>query len=632
MPRSLVLKAERPRNVNAFQAAAILYGDWGTSKAYVIGLAFALAGYSSFWLIALVGLLNVLVGINYITICKCYPNGGGVYASVRHRSEMLALLGGYALIADYIITAALSALSAFYYLGVPYPEKWALAAILVIGLLNFLGPKHTGNVASFIALPTILVVTLLGAISLFYFEDAYRAIQPLSGSPKTIWNDFVGVVLALSGVESIANSTGVMQLDSTNRRDKPSVSRTSKPAIIVVLFEVVFFTTLLGFAMNALPGLVVVDHTVNAPGHPDVRDYMLRYMGEVFASDLFGSTVGMMFSTLISIGFCGLLLSAVNTAIVALISLLFVMSGDGVLPKKFQYLNQYGVPTIPLILATLLPFTVLASVADIQGLAELYAVGFVGAIATNLGATSTDQYLNLTWRERVFMFATFLIMLSIEITLLIDKPSARFFLFFTLLTGLFLRGLVLEPFPRKRIPPPSYTIASDLETAYTLRHKRGMYGYRAETTPETKLYSLADEMEIKKTEGTFLCAITALGKGLDFAFEEAQKNSQHLYILFIRERKVIINEEMPDNWLDDEDAKKIMDYAHQSSRGSSYTFLYTVSDTPAHNIAKAALELNSVTIVVGLQKYSPLVQIIRGNVLQDIRKLVPSNISVLEVS
>ncbi len=84
---------KRPRNVNAFQAAAILYGDWGTSKAYVIGLAFAIAGYSSFWLIAAVCVLIVLVGTNYITICKFSPSGGGVYASARRKSEVLALIG-----------------------------------------------------------------------------------------------------------------------------------------------------------------------------------------------------------------------------------------------------------------------------------------------------------------------------------------------------------------------------------------------------------------------------------------------------------------------------------------------------------------------------------------------------------
>ena len=64
------VQSKRPRDVNAFQAAAILYGDWGTSKAYVIGLAFAHAGYSSFWLIAAVSVLMVLVGFNYISICN----------------------------------------------------------------------------------------------------------------------------------------------------------------------------------------------------------------------------------------------------------------------------------------------------------------------------------------------------------------------------------------------------------------------------------------------------------------------------------------------------------------------------------------------------------------------------------
>src|SRR5207237_7788591 len=43
---------KRPRNVDWKRAGAILYGDWGTSKAYVIGLAFAVAGSASFWLIA----------------------------------------------------------------------------------------------------------------------------------------------------------------------------------------------------------------------------------------------------------------------------------------------------------------------------------------------------------------------------------------------------------------------------------------------------------------------------------------------------------------------------------------------------------------------------------------------------
>src|SRR5437868_2435050 len=138
---------KRPRNVNAAQAAAILYGDWGTSKAYVIGLAFALAGYSAFWLIGAVCLLMLLVGWNYISICKFSPSGGGVYASARKHSEVLALVGAFFLLGDYLITAALSALSCFLYLGMAHPVYWAVGSIFFIGFINFFGPRHSGNLA-----------------------------------------------------------------------------------------------------------------------------------------------------------------------------------------------------------------------------------------------------------------------------------------------------------------------------------------------------------------------------------------------------------------------------------------------------------------------------------------------------
>ena len=106
----ITVSTNRPRNVDAPRAAAILYGDWGTSKAYVIGLAFAVAGYSSFWLIAAMCVLTALVGINYIIICRHYPDGGGVYASVRHRSEVISIVGAFLLVADYLVTALVAGL------------------------------------------------------------------------------------------------------------------------------------------------------------------------------------------------------------------------------------------------------------------------------------------------------------------------------------------------------------------------------------------------------------------------------------------------------------------------------------------------------------------------------------------
>ena len=68
----------RPRNVDWKRAAALLYGDWGTSKAYVIGLAFIAAGFSSGPIILAVCVLTAVVAYNYIIVCAHFPDGGGV--------------------------------------------------------------------------------------------------------------------------------------------------------------------------------------------------------------------------------------------------------------------------------------------------------------------------------------------------------------------------------------------------------------------------------------------------------------------------------------------------------------------------------------------------------------------------
>src|ERR1700745_1010447 len=162
----IVGKTKRPRNVDAPRAAAILYGDWGTIHAYVIGLGCAVTGYS--WFAAMLGMcaLGALVGVNYMAVCRHYPDGGGVYASVRHRSEIISIVGTFLLLADYIVTAAISTLSAFQYLGVSHPELFAGASVLLIGGLNYFGPRHTGGLAFLVSVPTAIVVVTLGVFTL----------------------------------------------------------------------------------------------------------------------------------------------------------------------------------------------------------------------------------------------------------------------------------------------------------------------------------------------------------------------------------------------------------------------------------------------------------------------------------
>jgi amino acid transporter/nucleotide-binding universal stress UspA family protein len=598
---------KRPRNVDVPRAAAILYGDWGTSKAYVIGLAFAVGGYASFWLIAAMCVLTALVGINYIIICRLYPDGGGVYASVRHRSEVISIVGAFLLIADYLVTAAISALSAFQYLGVPHPEKFAAAAILVIGLLNLLGPKHTGGLAFLISVPTAIVVVVLGLFSLPHLPAAIGHLQPLTGGFFHNWTGFVGIVLALSGVEAIANATGVMRLDPGSTDAKPSVRKTSTPALLWVMIEVCVFTALLGLAMNALGGLQVADGDVNAPGASGVRDYMLRYMGETFVGGSLGPTVGHAFGLAVSITFGLLLLSAVNTAIVDLITIQFLMARDREMPSLFQRLNKWGVPSWGMILATVVPMLLVVLVKDMAGLADLYAVGVVGAIATNLGATATDRKLNMRRSERALMFGTFAVMAAIELSLLWDKPNARYFAVTVLAVGLILRGLVQERRMKKE-GAPAVSLGPVVSASSTLEEKN---------------------VGVASNSGSILCAVRSAGRTLDFAIAEARNSGRRLYLLFVREQRFMTEQDRKRKWQEDPEARAIFASAQEKAGGQPPLFCYAVSESAADTIVDIAATLGISRLIVGAPDRNALTKILRGNLVREVSTLLPDEIDLL---
>jgi amino acid transporter/nucleotide-binding universal stress UspA family protein len=607
---------KRPRNLDARRSAAILYGDWGTSKAYVIGLAFAVAGgYGSFALIGAMCLLTALVGVNYMTICKHYPDGGGVYASVRHRSEVISIVGAFLLIADYIVTAAISALSAFLYLGWSHPGWWAAAAIALIGALNFFGPKHSAGLAFLVSIPTVIVVIILAGFCIPHLHDAVHNMEPLTGGFGHNWVSFVSIVLALSGVEAIANATGLMKLDPGSTDAKPSVVKTSTPAIIWVMLEVCIFTALLGLAMLALKGLHAVpvpgsDPDVNAPGAEGVRDYMLRYMAQVFVGGSLGATAGHLAGVAVSVVFGVLLLSAVNTAIVDIISVTFLMSRDGEVPPVFSKLNKFGVPTAGMIFAALIPVGLVLSVEDMSGLADLYAVGVVGAIATNLGASSTDKHLALTKWERGLMFFTFLLMLAIEITLFAVKPKAKIFTMSLLLVGLVLRGLAGERAKRRK---QAETTALPVVT----HPANGIAATLLGVNPGA---SSGEPM---------LCSVRGVGPTLDFAIDDAKKSDSPLYLLFVREQPALTPEDRKRKWMDDPEAREIFAYAAERADGHTILPCYAVSDSVADTIVDIAATVGTSRVILGAPKRNSLVNFLRGNLIRQVAKILPDEIHLL---
>src|SRR5438552_3800789 len=192
--------AHRPRNVDWKRAAALLYGDWGTSKAYVIGLAFVAAGFASLPIVLAVCVLTGLVGINYAVICRHFPDGGGVYSAAREQGRLLAVIGALLLVADLTVTAALSGWSALSYLTAGAEDVvWikffkdhivvtTVAMLLFMGWVNYYGPKHSGSFAVALAVPTVVVVVALILLSIP--QLTLRHLEPLHENFGHVWVQF----------------------------------------------------------------------------------------------------------------------------------------------------------------------------------------------------------------------------------------------------------------------------------------------------------------------------------------------------------------------------------------------------------------------------------------------------------
>ncbi len=616
----------RPRNLDWKRAAALLYGDWGTSKAYVIGLAFVAAGFSSLPIILAVCAVTGLVGINYIVICRHFPDGGGVYSSARSQGRLLAVVGALLLVADLTVTAALSGWSALSYItsgaeGIAWikflREHIALTTIgvlLIMGLINYFGPKHSGSFAVALALPTAVIVVVLIVISAPHLTTQF--LEPRHQSLGTVWVQFVGVILALSGAESIANLTGVMKLDRGSTMEHPSVGRESLKAITPVAIEVVVGTALLGWAMLSLPS--VLGKTLHLTDRGEIAavlgqrsEDMLRFVGEQFATATFSPAVGQIFGWIVGIVFFLLLLSAANTAIVAMIGLLYMMSRDREMPRQFRRLNGHGVPIWPLFIATGLPVVVLLFAANFTALAGLYAIGVVGAITVNVGSCTFNRTVDFTWYDRVLFGITFVILAFVELTLAHTKLDALQFVLAVLMGGLALRAYTLK--------------LQGLTTLTVTREVARM------VTPD-----LAANMRTRLEEGQkIMVAARGITPVLSFAMDEAQLRKATLFVLYVKEVAVYFTAAGTplgrSKWPDDPEANAIMCSMLKlgGERGVNVVPLYAVSQDASATIVDLAATMGIDFLVIGASQRPAMAKLLRGSVATNVAQHLPDSIQLL---
>lgn len=630
-----LLASERPRNIGWIQAAGLLFGDWGTSRLYVLGLALFFAGRTSFWLIAAMSLLILAVAWAYSQICRIYPDGGGVYTAAKQTSRTLAVVGALLLFADYTVTASLSCLDAFHYFGLPLhhhvqqvestaddaakppaavpiadshyntnhhidagnaldpkrespkseaegliafdsPGLWAIVAIGAIGALNLLGPRHSGGFAIAAAIGMIFITLLISAAALPqipWHDLPHRIGKPDFSQPGEVWVAFVSIVLALSGVEAIANLTGVMS--------RP-VAKTAAKAIWVVAGEVALFNVILAVCMLAI-------FPLNRDGHL-----------EDMAAFLTGKYVGIWGEYAVRIIGGVLLLSAGNTAISGMTSIQYLMARDGELPAAMVKLNRFGVPWLPAVLATSVPILVLLIIHNLDQLAALYAIGVIGAVAINITLVSFHPRLR-RYRRKIPMMMLAVVLLVIWVTLAYVKREALLFVTIVMVVGLLARELNRRLGARKG-PKPSLLYQAIVQ----------------QLTPE----AMAKPKLLLGTYGS-----TALAHA---AMTEAKRTNSTLVICFIRSVRIARSFENSLNMETDLAAlrtfAKFLDLGHEM--GVPILPVYDSGDHAAELIAEAAAITGCERVLIGTSRKGALYHLIKGSFHTQLEELLPPEIRV----
>lgn len=563
---------KRPRDLRWYHAGPMLFGDWGTSRLYVLGLAYAATGPGSFFYVALMGALLLLVAWAYSVICQAYPEGGGVYTAARERSHVLGVVAGLLLFADYVVTAAISALSAFQYLHADRPELWAIGSLVALGAVHAFGPKKAGVLALAIAAAAFAGYVVIAVGAAPHLGEAAAKVHVPHDTVGGHWKHLVLIILALSGVEAVANMTGIMV--------RP-VRRTSLLTIWPVAFEVVLLNLLFALAIGALPlpeEVLRKEHTED----------MLRVLAEHF--------VGSGFASVVSVFFALLLLSASSTALMGMVSIQFSMARDGELPRNLARLNRFGVPRSALLLAIAAPIAVLALQSDLTALAALYAIGVVGAIALNCYATGTSTRSALARWKRRALVAVAVVMAAIWVTTAVLKHEALLF-----------AGIVL---------------GSGLAARFLFRT------YREIVRPVGKAPFPADAPRL-------LVASRGDRWIIDQGLERASEMNAAVVVAMIREASFVLGpSDAPDTGPDpglDPEAIDLFEYARREAQARDLPVrtLYEISTTPMSVIADHAVTLGVTELHVGGSRRTVFEKVLRGSPLDELRTLLPEEIQLI---
>src|SRR5215216_4274758 len=353
---------------------AVFASDALSSTAYatqeILGVLIALgtAAYGYVFPISLaIVIFLAIVTISYEQTIHAYPGGGGAYIVSRDNlGESYAQVAGAALLLDYTLTVAVSVSSGVAQIVSAYPTLdnyrvvLAVAAVIVVMLVNLRGVKESGMV---FAIPTYFFVVMMfltvGIGLLHYFSGSLGTVvdPPVVHLTNTLapvtafllLHAFANGTTALTGVEAISN--GISAFNEPRSRNA---------GITLIWMSIILGTLFLSISYLTahIGGVFSEEETIIS----QLTRTIYNGRGPLYLVTIAATTV--------------ILLMAANTAFADFPRLSALAAGDGFLPRQLTWrgsrlVYSNGIVTLSVIASIL----IIIFKASVTLLIPLYAIG-----------------------------------------------------------------------------------------------------------------------------------------------------------------------------------------------------------------------------------------------------------------
>jgi amino acid transporter len=315
--------------------------------------------------------LLVVVYFSYRQTIAAYPTGGGSYTVARFNLGAPAgLLAAAALLADYILTAAVGisagvgALVSAIPSLLPHMVSLCVVILIVITILNLRGVREAGTtfaVPTYLFVGTILITIGTGAVHVLLSGGHPSPAVPLPPPPPmtqtvSYWlllKVFASGCTALTGVEAVSNGVKAFR--------EPTVKNAQR-TLTVIIFLLAVLLAGISYLVKAY-GIAATD-----PGRPGYQSVLSMLSAAVFGKGFF------YYLTIASI-LIVLSLSA-NTAFADFPRLCRAIAQNNYLPHAFGYRGRRLVYTYGIVVLAVLSGGVLILFDGVTDrLIPLYAVG-----------------------------------------------------------------------------------------------------------------------------------------------------------------------------------------------------------------------------------------------------------------